>query len=129
MPRISVKEFKKEDAANPYKIKGVLLSAASSNDKILALTSLNRSAVLKKAAIDKRFSTAHKDKYDAIINIEFESGIEALPIKYGKDKNIYDIPLVQEELVYLLEQIISNDALSKAKITFTSGTRVNDNNK
>lgn len=130
IPRISKTQLDDANSATlvkQYQIKASTMSAIGLNDKVLALTSLNRSSILKKASINKRFSTAHAEKYDAIVNVQFESGVEAIPVKIGNNTNVYDMPLVQEELVYLLEQIISDDALSKAKLQLTSGVRINDN--
>ena len=131
IPRISKAQLDDANSATlvkQYQIKAFTMSDIGSSDKVLALTSLNRSSILKKASIDKRFSTAHAEKYDAIVNVQFESGVEAIPVKIGNNTNVYDMPLVQEELVYLLEQIVSDDALSKAKLQLTSGVRINDNN-
>ena len=130
IPRISKAQLDDANSATlvkQYQIKASTMSAIGLSDKVLALTSLNRSSILKKASIDKRFSTAHAEKYDAIVNVQFESGVEAIPVKIGNNTNVYDMPLVQEELVYLLEQIVSDNALSKAKLQLTSGVRINDN--
>ena len=79
---------------------------------------------IRKAVVNDRFEIAHSDKYDYIYTIPFESGSVNVPVKV-KD-GIIDMPLVKDELIMILEHVLTVDSLKDYKIHFKSGTRVND---
>ena len=127
-PRITANQLKGKDGGKDilktYQITNLQQSSIQYSDKVLDLVFINKSAIIRKAIIDERFVIAHDENSDATIIIPFESGTEAVPVKIKN--NIIDMPLVQEELLYILENILETDAMQDEKVTFKSGVRIND---
>jgi hypothetical protein len=113
-----------EDILKQYEILDVSTMTLATNPKVLKLNSLVNDPNIKAAIVAKRFSIAHSDKPSATINIPFESGTEAVPIKI--ENNIIDMPLVSEELVWLLSKMLAEEEIKDSKILFKSGARAND---
>lgn len=125
-PRIKtpVKDDYSEEILKKYEILNGTPMNLSNNPKILKLNSLVNDPTLKAAVLNGRLIIAHNDKPTGTINIPFESGTEAVSMKI--DKDIIDMPLVHEELIWLLNQLLSDESLKNTKIQVTSGVRVND---
>ncbi len=98
-PRIKTprKDDFSADILKQYEILNVSSMTLGTNPRVLKLNGLLNDPNIKAAILSKRFIVAHNDKPSATINIPFESGTEAVPIKI--DNNIIDIPLVSEELI------------------------------
>lgn len=125
-PRIKApnKDNFSADVLKQYKIQVSSPIALATNSKVLKLNGLINDPSIKAAVLSGRFEIAHSDKPTSTVNIPFERGIEAVPIKV--DKDIIDMPLVSDELIWLLSKLLSEPDLKKIKIKFKSGARAND---
>lgn len=125
-PRIKTprKDNFSADVLKQYEILNVSTMTLGSNPRVLKLNGLLNDPNIKAAILSKRFIVAHNDKPSATINIPFESGTEAVPIKI--DNDIIDMPLVSEELIWLLSKLLAEPELKDTKIYFKSGARAND---
>ena len=127
IPRVAVKQLSDENAESLlslYQIIKVMPLSIPTNENILDLNYLLSNPTIRKAVVNDRFEIAHSDKYDYIYTIPFESGSVNVPVKV-KD-SIIDMPLVKDELIMILEHVLTVDSLKDYKIHFKSGTRVND---
>lgn len=127
IPRVAVKQLSDENAESLlslYQITKVMPLSIPTNENILDLNYLLSNPTIRKAVVNDRFEIAHSDKYDYIYTIPFESGSVNVPVKV-KD-GIIDMPLVKDELIMILEHVLTVDSLKDYKIHFKSGTRVND---
>ena len=107
------------------------------NKNLLDLFPIEDDVDIKKAIagthpVVKDFKIAHSTG-TLTANLPFESGSRI--IRFIAENNntsslagypILDMPMVQEDALYLLKLILNNQHLSKAKLEFTSGVRVND---
>lgn len=111
---------------NYYRITGVNEKNIMYNNKITDLHYVLNNPDIEKAAIDKRFIVAHLDNPSYLVNIPFETGAQEIPIKI--QKSIIDAPLVQEEGIYLLQNLLNDTRVKDGdvKIYFKSGLRAND---
>lgn len=128
VPRISKEVLESDgslDLLNEYKITNISPMSIPNNERILKLNFISNNPVIRKAIADKRFEIAHAEKSDYIINIPFESGTQGVPAKIND--GVIDMPLVQEELMLILEHLLSHEKLKNKKIIFKSGIRVNEN--
>lgn len=99
------------------------------NDKVLALYPIEDDPEIKKAVNSnhpnvKKLTIAHS-KSDKIIQIHFESGVRNIRYTQGKGSKVYDMPLLQEDALFVLKRILNNNALKGKYVTFKSGVRVN----
>ena len=125
-PRINAKglEDKSGELLKTYQILNAQPMSLSSNNKVLDLNYLLSEPSIRKAIADDRFEISHSKKPDYVINIPFESGTESVPVKI--DSGVIDMPLVQDELIYVLNYLLTHESLKDYKIYFKSGTKVND---
>jgi hypothetical protein len=107
------------------------------NKNLLDLFPIEDDVDIKKAIagthpVVKDFKIAHSTG-TLTANLPFESGSRI--IRFIAENNstsslagypILDMPMVQEDALYLLKLILNNQHLSKVKLEFTSGVRVND---
>ena len=108
-----------------YEIKDVSPSGLITNEKVRNLYYLENDDTLQRAITDGKLVIAHNKAHNAYANIQFEHGNERIPVVVNSEKNIIDAPLVQEEVVYILQKLVTDDSL-KGKIHFKSGARFND---
>ena len=108
-----------------YEITGVSVSNISRNEKVKSLYYINRDDDIWKAIADNRFVVSHTKQYTNLVTIPFESGTEKVPV-FVKD-GIIDTPLVQEDVLFILKNLVNDKNLSKGTIHFKSGARFNDN--
>ena len=108
-----------------YEIKNVSPSGLITNEKVRNLYYLENDDTLQRAITDGKLVIAHNKAHNAYANIQFEHGNERIPVVVNSEKNIIDAPLVQEEVVYILQKLVTDDSL-KGKIHFKSGARFND---
>ena len=123
----------------PALIKGTNITTSSfyTNQNILGLYPVEDDPEIKKAIsgnhpVVKSFDLLHStgNKRDGLA---FESGyrviryiVEENPNSTYADYRILDLPMIQEDAMYVLKFILNDEHLKKKKISFLSGTRVND---
>ena len=112
------------DVLNRYKIVGKTVMALPNDPRILRLNTLIKDPNIKEAVLSGKFVIAHNQKSNGVINIPFESGSQAVAFK--EEKGIIDLPLVQDELIWLLNNLLKEKSLKDKEIHFKSGVRVND---
>lgn len=110
-----------------YEIKGVTASNIASNPKVQKLYYINRDDDIWKAITDDRLVVAHSKSYTNLVTIPFESGNEKVPV--AVKNNIIDTPLLQEDALYILKCLVTDESLKKGTIHFKSGARLNDVDK
>lgn len=113
-----------KDILDKYQVLDVNTSNVANNPRVLKLNSLVNDPHIKAAITAKRFEIAHGKKYDFIVNIPFESGTEAVPVKTNGE--VMDMPLVSSELVWLLSNCLAEETTKDMDISFKSGLRAND---
>lgn len=112
----------------------IALTDIPSNDKIAGLTIVQQDIEILKAMQKshdnvKKLSTAYEE-YSTTVVISKESGDTKIP--YIADSSlkssgtIYDLPLLQDDAIYILKQILNDPALKNSTIELLSCTRVND---
>ena len=124
IPRVSEKALKDYSVLKKYQIANVLPISIPTNEKIIAMNHIVTSPVISKAIVDGRFEISHKSKPDYVLNIPFESGIESVPVKINN--NVVDMPVVKEELILILEYLLTHETLKDKKLLFKSGLQVNN---
>ncbi|MGL4877948.1 hypothetical protein [Paraclostridium dentum] len=110
-----------------YEIMNVGLSSIGSNENIRKLYYLQKDEEILKAINNGKFVIAHTEVGNQTATIPFEYGNEQVPVIL-KD-NVIDMPLVQEEALYIIKRILEHDKIKNAsisKVHFKSGVRVND---
>jgi hypothetical protein len=130
--RVRIQKF---DTANKtdatylkYAITGVKADEINTNSKIKALYPIEedpdvKRAILKTHPNNVQFDVVHKLS-DAEVQIPFESGTRN--IRYTVSNGVFDMPLVQEECVYIINKILNKQEVNGAVISFKSGVLVND---
>ena len=118
-----------QETIPPDEIGKLSISDIPTNEKVLALTPIEDDDEIKLAKsgghpIIKDFVIAHSSSPVNELGIKFEGGDRA--IKYIVDGDVYDLPMIQTDALYVLKIIMQETALQGAILTFTSGTRVND---
>ena len=110
-----------------YAITGVSTSNLITNEKIRKLYYVEKDDTLKRAIANEKLVISHNQAYTTFANIQFESGTERIPVVVNSSSGttVIDTPLVQEEVIHILQQLVVNDSL-KGKIHFKSGARFND---
>ena len=112
-------------------------SSIYTNKNLLALYPIEDDIDVKKAiagthSVVKKLTIAHSTG-PVTANIPFESG--ARVIRFIAEQNptgsleafpILDMPMIQEDALYLLKFILDNDNLQDKKLEFMSGARIND---
>ena len=124
-------EYRSDSSTNIYE------TSIFTNKNLLSLFPIEDDIDIKKAIagthpVVKEFKIAHS--VGAItVNIPFESG--ARVIRFIAETNstsklsaypILDMPMVQEDALYILKLILNDQSLKGVKLEFTSGVRVND---
>ena len=123
----------------PAQIEGTNITTSSfyTNKNILGLYPVEDDPEIKKAitknhANIKSFELLHSrgNKRDGLT---FESGyrviryiVEENPNSKFADFRILDLPMIQEDAMYVLKFIINNEHLHKKDVKFLSGARIND---
>ena len=117
-----------------YNIQNVnALDDLKTNEKILGLYPIEDELEIKQAVIEgshevvKKLDIAHAVG-NAKVQMPFESGNRIIKLftDAKEDKVIYDLPMLQEDAIYILKLILNDQALKNKKVQFVSGTRVND---
>ena len=116
---------KTDETYKYYEITGVSVSNLSRNEKVKSLYYINRDDDIWKAIADNRFVISHSKQYTNLVTIPFESGTEKVPV-FVKD-GVIDTPLVQEDVLFILKNLVNDKNLNKGTIHFKSGARFNDN--
>lgn len=107
-----------------YEIKGINPRNLITNEKIRNLYYLEKDDILQKAIADDKLIISHNKAYTHMATIQFEYGNERIPVVVNNKREI-DTPLVQEEVIYILQKLVTDKSL-KGKIHFKSGARFND---
>jgi hypothetical protein len=106
----------------------------ATNKKVLGLYPIEDEIDIKRAVVEKshpvikKLTIAHSTG-DAKVQIPFESGnriIKLFTERSSEDGTIYDLPMLQEDAVYILKLILNDQALKNKEVEFLSGTRIND---
>jgi hypothetical protein len=138
----TVDENGKESAPGPIKYKNntatdVYPSSIYTNQNILSLYPIEDDPDIKKAVEEthenvKKLTIAHATG-NMEVYLPFESG--SRKIKFNAESNpnetfsnfpIYDMPMLQEDALYVLKFILNDQNLFQKELEFVSGTRVND---
>ncbi|MEG1494764.1 MAG: hypothetical protein RR406_00470 [Bacilli bacterium] len=131
-PRIKSKTItdKKDETHKQYEIKDVKLNKIITNEKIRNLYYLEKDDVLQKAITEDKLIISHNKAYTHMANIQFEYGNEKVPVVVSNknSKTVIDAPLVQEEVIYILQKLVTEKSLM-GKTHFKSGARFNDETK
>lgn len=112
-----------------YSIRGVTKENISRNEKILELVPIEDDAEIKKAVNGnhkniKLLEIAHS-KSDKKVQIDFEEGSKTILYTQGPGSTVFDMPLLQEDALFVLKDIISHTYLQRKVVHFTSGVRIN----
>ncbi|MGL5507545.1 MAG: hypothetical protein ACRDB0_06560, partial [Paraclostridium sp.] len=129
--RARIRKLTKDDAAtksyNAYKIVNVTLDEIYANDKLVKLVHLKSDQDILKALTTQsnagvKMSLAH-DEGNGQLAIKFENGIQQ--VKFITSKNIYDLPVLHEEGIYIINKLVNQHELKNEVIHFMSGLRIN----
>lgn len=110
----------------------VKVSDLGKNAKVQALIPVEDDSDIKLAISEghnviKSFKFAHSES-QLTFQCQFESGDRQ--IRYMADNtrgdSVFDLPMVQQDSLYVLKTIISQEELKDAIVYFLSGTRIND---
>ena len=124
VPRISESDLKVTNIIQQFQVVNILPTAIPYNKTVVDMRFIINDPVVAKAMSDGRFKVAHTKKSDYAMNIAFETGVQTVPVKVSD--NIIDMPLVREELLVILNHLLTHENLKDDVLTFTSGLRVND---
>ena len=129
MTKNRIKSYDTKKGTDPtykhYEIKGVSASSLITNEKVRNLYYLEKDDVIKKAISEDKLVIAHNKSYNSFANIQFEYGNERVPVVINSSNNVIDTPLVQEEVVHIMQRLVNEKSLG-GKIHFKSGARFND---
>lgn len=111
-----------------YRNRNVKLSELTANSNIRKLIPIDndtdiRSAILDKSPAGVKMALAHDDG-GGQITIPFDSGSRTL--KFIAQNDVYDLPILQEDCIYVLNRVINQTNLKGKTVHFISGTRIND---
>lgn len=124
IPRIKEDDLKDYEVLKQFQVVNILPVAIPHNETIQDMRYIANDPVVAKAMSDDRFKIAHSKKTDYVMNIAFETGTQSVPVKVSKD--IIDMPLVREELLTILNHLLTHENLKNITLEFKSGLRVND---
>lgn len=124
VPRIKENDLKVTSIIQQFQVVNILPPAIPYNKTVIDMRYIINDPVVAKAMSDGRFKVAHSKKSDYAMNIAFETGVQTVPVKVSD--NIIDMPLVREELLVILNYLLTHESLKDDTLTFTSGLRVND---
>ena len=136
IPNLLVSEEDKlaDETYKKYNIQEVpSINAIATNKLILDLYPIEDDIDIKQATVKKshpvvkQLHIAHSVG-NAKVQIPFESGNRVIKFIAEQDgeKVIYDLPMLQEDALMILKLILNDQALKNKKVSFLSGTRVND---
>ena len=116
-----------------YHIQGVTTDNVATNNKILALYPIEDEIDIKQATVKdshnvvKQLHIAHSQG-NYKIQMPFESGNRIIKLfaDNASGKLVFDLPMLQEDALMVLKLILNDQALKNEKVTFLSGTRVNE---
>ena len=116
-----------------YHIQGVTTDNIATNNKILALYPIEDEVDIKQATVKdshnvvEQLHIAHSQG-NYKIQMPFESGNRIIKLfaDNASGKLVFDLPMLQEDAVMVLKLILNDQALKNEKVTFLSGTRVNE---
>ena len=122
--KYEIKVFRKEGESENDVPKNIGI-----NERVLALYPIEDDPEIKKAVNGnhsniKKLNIVHS-KSDKFIQIHFESGIRNIRYTQGPGSKVYDMPMLQEDALFVLKRIIDNVNLKDKEVTFKSGVRVN----
>ena len=129
--RARIRKFIKNDAATrsykTYKITGVKLDELSDNSELKKMIYIKDDVEILKALTTEssagvKMSLAH-DEGNGQVTIKFENGPQT--VQFIAKDNIYDLPVLREECIYIINRVLNQHELKKQVIHFMSGTRVN----
>ena len=124
VPRIKENDLKVTSIIQQFQVVNILPPAIPYNKTVIDMRYIINDPVVAKAMSDGRFKVAHSKKSDYAMNIAFETGVQTVPVKVSD--NIIDMPLVREELLVILNHLLTHESLKDDVLTFTSGLRIND---
>ena len=129
MTKNRIKSYDTNNKTSPtykyYEIKDIVPSKLITNEKIRNLYYIENDDVLQEAITNDKLIIAHNKAHNSYANIQFEHGNERIPVVINSATNVIDTPLVQEEVIFILQKLV-NDKSLKGKIHFKSGARFND---
>lgn len=126
IPRIKKSQLSDYSVLKNFQVINVIPANIPFNETITDMRYIASDPIVAKAMSDERFEIAHTKKTDYIANIAFESGVQSVPVKVSD--NIMDMPIVREELLVILNHLLTHESLKDIKLCFKSGLCVNDKN-
>ena len=131
--RIPNLQPEQDDVFKKYHIQGVTTDNIATNNKILALYPIEDETDVKQATVKnshpvvKQLHIAHSQG-NYKIQMPFESGNRIIKLfaDNASGKLVFDLPMLQEDALMVLKLILNDQALKNEKVTFLSGTRVNE---
>ena len=124
VPRIKEADLKDVNIIKQFQVVNILPTTIPYNKIVMDMRYIVNDPVVAKAMSDGRFKIAHTKKSDYAMNIAFETGIQTVPVKASN--NIIDMPIVREELLTILNYLLTHENLKDGTLTFKSGLRIND---
>ena len=117
------------------------ITSIYSNKNVLSLYPIEDDPDIKKAvagthSVVKRLTIAHSQG-NAEVTLPFESGARVIKFftsdNYTKNTKlqgypIMDLPMVQQDSMYILKLLLNDENLKDKEVTFLSGARINDPN-
>lgn len=119
-----IKVFRKEGESENDVIKNIGI-----NENVLQLYPIEDDPEIKKA-INKHHDNVKKlvlvhSKSKKSLQINFESGSRVVKYTQGPGSKVFDMPLLREDALFVLKQILKNDSLKDKEVVFKSGVRIN----
>jgi hypothetical protein len=117
------------------------ITSIYSNKNVLSLYPIEDDPDIKKAvasthSVVKRLTIAHSQG-NAEVTLPFESGARVIKFftsdNYTKNTKlqgypIMDLPMIQQDAMYILKLLLNDENLKDKEVTFLSGARINDPN-
>lgn len=124
VPRITETDLKEKSILSQFQLINILPTTIPYNKSIMDMRYIANDPVVSKAIADKRFEIAHSKKSDYAMNIAFETGVQSVPVKVSQ--NVIDMPIVREELLVILNYVLTHEELKEYKVVFKSGLCINN---
>lgn len=121
---------KNDEATKSYKSYAntkVKLEELGTNKNITQMVYLLDDTDIKKAVTNEsnagvKMSVAHEEGNGSVA-IKFENGVKQ--VKFIAKDGVYDLPVIQEDCIYIINRVLNQHVLKNKVIYFMSGTRVN----
>ena len=133
------KRVEADEKGNVPTVGGIQVTSIYSNQNVLALCPIEDDSDVKKAVagshpVVKNMTISHGLSTVSPLALPFESGPRSIlyipegnPTSTFENFPILDMPMLQEDALYILKFILNSDFLKDKEVNFLSGARLNDN--